>query len=131
MLTIMNDIQYNKTKKEGCDEMEEKDNLLDSYIQELRRGTLVLSVLSQLKEEEYGYTLATKLKDKGLEIEQNTLYPLLRRLESRNLLESIWKLEEARQRRYYKLSPEGLDMLKMLTDEWSKVVSITDKLLNE
>lgn len=131
MLTIMYDIQYNKTKKEGCDEMEEKDNLLDSYIQELRRGTLVLSVLSQLKEEEYGYTLATKLKDKGLEIEQNTLYPLLRRLESRNLLESIWKLEEARQRRYYKLSPEGLDMLKMLTDEWSKVVSITDKLLNE
>jgi DNA-binding PadR family transcriptional regulator len=127
----MYDIQYNKTKKEGCDEMEEKDNLLDSYIQELRRGTLVLSVLSQLKEEEYGYTLATKLKDKGLEIEQNTLYPLLRRLESRNLLESIWKLEEARQRRYYKLSPEGLDMLKMLTDEWSKVVSITDKLLNE
>ena len=111
--------------------MEDKDNLLDSYIQELRRGTLVLSVLSQLKNEEYGYTLSTKLKDKGLDIEQNTLYPLLRRLETRNLLVSIWKLEEARQRRYYKLSPEGLEMLVKLTDEWSKVVSITEKLLNE
>ncbi|HBH12311.1 MAG TPA: hypothetical protein DDX29_04190 [Clostridiales bacterium] len=55
---------------------------------------------------------------------------MLRRLESRNLLESIWKLEEARQRRYYKLSQEGLEMLKMLTDEWSKVVSITDKLFD-
>jgi DNA-binding PadR family transcriptional regulator len=120
-----------KPRRKGSDEMEEKDNLLDSYIQELRRGTLVLSVLSQLKNEEYGYTLSTKLKDKGLDIEQNTLYPLLRRLETRNLLVSIWKLEEARQRRYYKLSPAGLEMLEKLTDEWSKVVSITEKLLSE
>ncbi|SHI91338.1 DNA-binding transcriptional regulator, PadR family [Dethiosulfatibacter aminovorans DSM 17477] len=107
-----------------------EDKIMESLIQELRRGMLVLSVMSQLKDYEYGYTLAVKLKEKGLAIEQNTLYPLLRRLEGKGVLESTWKLEDSRQRRYYRLNERGAVILKRLTDEWMKMVETTNGLLD-
>ena len=81
--------------------------LYDNVILELRRGMIVLAVLSQLDHEQYGYSLLKLLSDQGLEVDQGTLYPLLRRLESQGLLQSNWRLEEARPRRYYVISQEG------------------------
>jgi PadR family transcriptional regulator PadR len=97
--------------------------------QELRRGILVLAALSQLKEEKYGYALISSLAEKGLDIEQGTLYPLLRRLEEQGLLESEWNVEGSRPRRYYKLSDGGETMLADLTGDWRQLTDVMDSLL--
>ncbi len=97
---------------------------------ELRRGIVVLAVLSQLDEPQYGYSLMRVLADRGLEIEEGTLYPLLRRLEKRKLLQSEWQVGESRPRRYYKISPLGVDVLTKLVQEWGDMVSVMDGLLN-
>ncbi len=102
---------------------------LENVVMELRRGVIVLAVLSQLGSEEYGYSLLNRLKDLGLEVDQGTLYPLLRRLESQGLLQSVWKLEEARPRRYYVISAEGKKALPRLKKEWTGIVSIMDTML--
>lgn len=105
------------------------DGRNDNLILELRRGVIVLGVLSQLDEERYGYALITRLKEKGLEVDQGTLYPLLRRLESQGLLESNWRIEADRPRRYYVLSSKGRKMLPQLRTEWTDIVSIINKML--
>jgi PadR family transcriptional regulator PadR len=105
------------------------NELLQNTMLELRRGVIVLAVLSQLNEEQYGYSLLKLLADQGLELDQGTLYPLLRRLESQGLLQSVWKLEEARPRRYYVISTAGREMLPRLKEEWSKIVSMLAKML--
>jgi DNA-binding PadR family transcriptional regulator len=104
----------------------------DQYLkltQELRRGVLVLAALSQLEEEKYGYALINSLAEKGLDIEQGTLYPLLRRLESQGLLQSEWNVDGSRPRRYYVISPEGVDTLQSLASEWREITSVMEKLL--
>lgn len=102
---------------------------LENVVLELRRGVIVLAALSQLSSEEYGYSLLKKLADLGLDVDQGTLYPLLRRLEAQGLLESVWKLEEARPRRYYVISAEGKKLLPKLKKEWTGIVSVMDKML--
>jgi len=102
---------------------------IDNLIQELRRGILVLAVLAQLQEEQYGYEVIKLLAERGLEIDQGTLYPLLRRLETQGLLQSRWALEEARPRRYYSLSEQGAALLPRLREEWAKIVATIDPLL--
>jgi PadR family transcriptional regulator, regulatory protein PadR len=107
----------------------EQNAVVDNLIQELRRGVIVLAVLSQLQEELYGYSILKQLADKGLEVDQGTLYPLLRRLENQGLLESNWRLEEARPRRYYIISKEGKKTLPRLVSEWQKMSGMVDALL--
>ncbi len=97
--------------------------------QELRRGILVLAALSQLEEEKYGYSLISSLAEKGLDIEQGTLYPLLRRLEEQGLLNSEWNTEGSRPRRYYQISSEGLQVLGNLTEEWRNLTDVMQSLL--
>ncbi len=94
---------------------------LDNILQELRRGTLVMVVLINLNKPEYGYSLVTKLQDAGIAIEQNTLYPLLRRLEKDGLLESSWDTSESRPRKYYVISDDGKEMLEIILKEWNKI----------
>jgi DNA-binding PadR family transcriptional regulator len=103
---------------------------LENVVLELRRGVIVLAALSQLGSAEYGYSLLKKLADLGLEVDQGTLYPLLRRLEAQGLLESDWKIEESRPRRYYVISAEGKKLLPKLKKEWSGIVSVMDKMLS-
>ncbi len=103
----------------------------EGLIQELRRGTLVISVLSQLKEAQYGYSLVQRLAEKGLDIEQNTLYPLLRRLEKQGLLDSDWEVTGTRPRRYYRLSEDGKEMLTYLKNEWNRISEVVAKLLED
>ena len=99
--------------------------------QELRRGILVLATLSQLKEAKYGYALIDELSHRGLDIDQGTLYPLLRRLEEQGLLESEWNVEGSRPRRYYRISQTGEELLQVLTDDWLALVDIMKDLLLE
>ncbi len=109
--------------------MPENDNL-ENVVQELRRGQLVLAVLSQLTKEQYGYALLKRLADQGMEIDQGTLYPLLRRLESQGLLGSKWNVEAAgRPRRYYVISADGRKLLARLKSEWAGMVKVMDGML--
>ena len=82
-------------------------DLFDSLRLELRRGCLTLAVLAQLRAEHYGYTLRKALADLGLDIDEGTLYPLLRRLETQGLLTSEWREEGGRNKRFYRLSTDG------------------------
>jgi len=107
----------------------EQNQVVENLIQELRRGVVVLVVLSQLQEEQYGYSILKLLSERGLEVDQGTLYPLMRRLETQGLLESRWRLEDARPRRYYALSTEGRKILPRLLLEWQKIVSTIEPLL--
>lgn len=93
----------------------------DSLRLELRRGCLVLAVLAQLRTEHYGYTLKKELADRGMDIDEGTLYPLLRRLESQGLLVSEWREEDKRNKRFYKVSAEGKAVLKELLAEWQQI----------
>ncbi len=104
---------------------------IDTILLELRRGMLILAVLSQLEHEEYGYSLLTRLSEGGLDIDQGTLYPLMRRLETQGLLESAWRIEEARPRRYYKLSPQGRQALPRLREEWRRLGEVMSGLLGD
>lgn len=88
---------------------------------ELRRGCLILAVLAQLHTEHYGYTLRKTLAEHGIEIEESTLYPLLRRLESQGLLLSEWREEDKRNKRFYHLSPAGAATLDQLLIEWESL----------
>ena len=96
---------------------------------ELRRGSLVLAVLSALRREQYGYTLRKVLAEHGMEIDEGTLYPLLRRLESQGLLVSEWREEERRNKRFYRLSADGEALLARLADEWRDLNASLDQIL--
>lgn len=106
-------------------------NPTENLVQELRRGTLVLTVLSQLEEAQYGYSLRQVLAENGLNIEQGTLYPLLRRLEKQGLLESEWSVEGSRPRRYYTLSDAGREVLEALSAEWYELARVIGRLLRK
>lgn len=108
----------------------ENDQAYENIMQELRRGIIVLAVLGQLREEQYGYSILKLLADKGLDVDQGTLYPLLRRLEGQGLLESSWKLEEARPRRYYVISEAGKKILPTLKQEWEVMVRTMAEMLS-
>lgn len=98
---------------------------------ELRRGCLTLAVLTQLRVERYGYALRKALADDGLEIDEGTLYPLLRRLESQGLLVSEWREEDKRNKRFYRLSKQGEQTLAQLMEEWQRINTSLNKILRE
>src|SRR3954452_24364758 len=102
----------------------------DSLRLELRRGCLVMADMAPLRTEHCGYTLKKALADRGVEIDEGTLYPLLRRLESQGLLMSEWREEDKRNKRFYQLSKEGKSVLKQLSSEWNAISQSLDKLLN-
>ena len=97
------------------------DELFENLRLELRRGCLIVAVMAQLRVEHYGYTLRKALADGGLEVDEGTLYPLLRRLETQGLLTSEWREENKRNKRFYRLSPDGHRILRQLLDEWQRI----------
>lgn len=111
--------------------MDSLDELFSSLIVELKRGTLVLSVLSQLHNAEYGYSLVQKLEKKNVLIEASTLYPLLRRLEKQKLLISKWDTSESRPRKFYVLSKGGKEIYHRLKFEWRSLSKQLEGLLME
>lgn len=110
-------------------ENKSNDDLFNSLVLELRRGTIILSVLSQLKSSQYGYSLVVLLEEKGIPVEAGTLYPLLRRLEKQNLLESNWDVDASKPRKYYKLNEYGRETYDRLCIEWFKMVENMDNIL--
>jgi len=109
--------------------MGEVEEVLSGQLQELRRGTLIISVLSQLSEPQYGYSLVAMLESKGITIDPGTLYPLLRRLEKQGLLKSEWDTQETRPRKYYLLSPMGIEVYNQLCKEWRTMVASMERLI--
>ena len=106
-------------------------DVYEKLVQELRRGVLVLATLSQLGKAKYGYALINELAEQGLNIDQGTLYPLLRRLEADGLLQSQWNTEGSRPRRYYVISPSGASLLQALSDEWRGLAAVLNQLLSK
>ncbi len=111
--------------------MDSMEELISSFIVELKRGTLVLSVLSQLHTPEYGYSLVQKLEEKNSPIDAGTLYPLLRRLEKQQLLESKWDTTESRPRKFYVLGDKGKEVYNRLKQEWKSLSEQLYRLLLE
>ncbi len=111
--------------------MDSKNELISSLTVELKRGTMVLLVLSQLCTNEYGYSLVQKLEEKKIPIDAGTLYPLLRRLEKQNLLVSEWDTSESRPRKFYTLSEEGKEVYQQLKREWRSMSNLVELILKE
>jgi PadR family transcriptional regulator len=105
--------------------------LFENLKLELRRGCLTVAVLAALRTERYGYTLRKLLAEHGLTIDEGTLYPLLRRLETQGLLASEWREEARRNKRFYRLSEVGAQMLQQLLDEWRSIDSSLTEILPE
>ena len=107
--------------------MTDRDN---TGLTELRRGVVVLAALSQLRTPQYGYSLRQVLAEGGMPVEEGTLYPLLRRLESQGLLASEWNVESSPPRRYYRLNGEGEKTLAAMAEAWREQVRVMDGFLN-
>ena len=105
------------------------ESLFENLRLELRRGCLTLAVLAQLKQEHYGYTLRKALAARGMEIDESTLYPLLRRLETQGLLSSEWREEDKRNKRFYRLSSQGEEIFARLLEEWNQMNTAINSLL--
>ncbi len=100
----------------------QKDEIVSGFILELRRGTVILCVLAKLNKPTYGYNLITELSETGIAVEANTLYPLLRRLESQGLLFSTWDTEGAKPRKYYNTTEFGKEVVVELKKHWQNTV---------
>lgn len=111
--------------------MPEEKELLSSLVLELRRGTIVLGVLSQLGKPMYGYLLVQTLSEAGIAVEANTLYPLLRRLEKQGLLQSEWEVGEAKPRKYYSRTPLGTGLYQRLKGQWEETVATMTALMKQ
>ena len=105
--------------------------VLENLRLELRRGSLILAVLAALSTEQYGYTPRRTLAQQGMDIEEGTLYPLLRRLESQGLLTSEWREEDKRRKRFYRLSENGEATLGQLLQEWRIIGDSIEQILAE
>lgn len=111
--------------------MADLNETINGLLSELRRGTIVIGVLSQLSKPQYGYSLVPVLSEKGVAVDPGTLYPLLRRLEKQGLLESKWDTNESRPRKYYLLSPFGRDVYAGLCEEWRKLITSMEGIMDE
>jgi DNA-binding PadR family transcriptional regulator len=115
---------------EGENEMNH-DEIVAGLILEFRRGTLIMVVLAQLNKPMYGYSLVKVLGDSGVEIEGNTLYPLLRRLESQGLLKSEWETQETRPRKYYIITEDGKIVFEKIKKHWERYSQSISMLIEE
>ena len=107
------------------------DDVFENLRLELRRGSLIIAVLAALRIERYGYTLRRELAEQGLQIDENALYPMLRRLESQGLLSSTWREEDNRNKRFYRLTELGSELLARLLDEWRQLNASLERIVNE
>src|SRR5271165_1008489 len=103
--------------------------VLENLRSELRRGSLIVAVLAQLRTEQYGYTLRKSLEEKGIAIDEGTLYPLLRRLETQGLLASEWREQDKRNKRFYRLSAQGEVILQHLLADWASLSASLKSIL--
>lgn len=115
----------------STDEKDPVADLVAGHLQELRRGTVVLAVLTVLREPGYGYALLETMTTAGIAVDANTLYPLLRRLEKQGLLTSEWNTEEARPRKFYRTSETGRRLATDLMTDWRRLDTTLRTLTEE
>lgn len=127
-MTTVCDIQYNLFEVKAVEDIQE---IVKNLTLELRRGTLVLGVLSQLRDPQYGYSLVESMAEKGSPIDPGTLYPLLRRLEKQGLLTAEWETSGAKPRKYYALSETGDQVYSVLREEWANLQNSVKNLMDE
>ena len=108
---------------------EQQTKLLKRMLQEMRRGSLVLAVLSLLPEKKYGYELLKEMNSLGFNLTQDTLYPLLRRLDEQRVLNSEWIIETSRPRKYYNINEDGKKLLKNLSTEWKSQAARLEEVI--
>ena len=106
------------------------DEVLGAHRQELRRGTVVLACLLTLRSPGYGYGLLKTLDAAGIPSDANTIYPLLRRLEERGLLESEWNTYDTRPRKFYRTSATGSELADQLMRDMSTLTASLKTLNN-
>jgi PadR family transcriptional regulator PadR len=111
--------------------MSDSEEIVNKLRLELRRGALPLAILAQLREEHYGYSLRREIGNQGLDVEEGTLYPLIRRLEKQGLLQSEWRQDDKRKKRFYIISPLGEEVLTILVAEWRTLNQSIDVILKE
>lgn len=124
-LTIVYVIQYNTIEVM----IMEIEKLIEQNNSELRRGLIVMSTLALLKQPHYGYSLIQTLEEKGVPIEGNTLYPLLRRLEKKKLLKSEWEVNRSKPRKYYQITDLGETILEALIETWNQSTSSIESII--
>ena len=107
------------------------DEIVSGFILELRRGTITLCVLSQLETPQYGYSLIDTLAERGLPVEANTIYPLLRRLEAQGMIGGVWNTASSKPRKYYTITPAGQTVLEQLASHWRSTVAAVSGILGE
>lgn len=89
------------------------------------------SVLALLtKEDYYGYMI-TKQMQQSYPISESTMYPILRRLKKSGWLTTYDQSYEGRNRRYYKITEQGLDRLQEIRNDWTELKKVTDQILEE
>lgn len=115
----------------GANIILDSKEIVAGLMQELRRGSLILLVLSALKKPAYGYNLIKVLEENGVPMETNTLYPLLRRLEGQGLLQSEWETSEAKPRKYYALTALGAEVLESAKTKWYEFQSKVNTVLED
>ena len=108
---------------------------LDRWSKEVKRGAVTLAILALLsKERAYGYEVVKRLDEKMsfLALEQGTVYPLLRRLEQRELLKSEWDADDpSKPKKYYTVTKQGLMALGSMTQNWSTLSREMREVLSE
>jgi len=107
------------------------DDLFNNQALELRRGSIVLAILSCLHEPHYGYSLLQVLEKSGIAVDAGTLYPLLRRLEKQGILRSNWDTSDTRPRKFYEISKDGNELYNRLVIEWSDISEKLEKMLKK
>lgn len=89
---------------------------------------IVLSVVAKEEEGTYGYKITQDVR-KGIDVSESTLYPVLRRLQKDMCLETYDQQIDGRNRRYYRITDQGKDKLKMYREEWDVYTQRIDSLL--
>lgn len=110
--------------------MQLNPELIESFEKELRRGSLVLIVLSLLKKPTHGYGLLTRIERAKIVMDTDTLYPLLRRLESQEVLSSEWELHHTRPRKIYRLTPMGEQLLLEMQKIWAQYGKNIERIID-
>ncbi len=98
---------------------------------EMNRGFVQILVLALLENETYGYSMVRAIRDLGYEVEENTLYPMLRRLEKNGWVRSKWDVSEDRPRKFYAITDAGRGLRTELLAIWRKQNGILQRFMEE
>jgi PadR family transcriptional regulator PadR len=107
------------------------DSEISNFETEMNRGFLQILVLALLEKDMYGYAMVRTIRDLGYDVEENTLYPLLRRLEKNGWVKSKWDVGEDRPRKFYGITDAGRGLRTELLGIWRKQVQILKQLTEE